>query len=266
MTFAERILTALAGKTWLFSAGQAGFIIKSRSGQLLGIDLYLSDCVERVEGNIGYKRLIPKLLSPAELQFDYLITTHPHLDHFDLDSVPELMSNSRTQLYASVRCREMMDRLYMKGDRTIYVKPGDSYHAGDFNIHFVNCDHGAGAPDAVGVIVEVDGILLYETGDTCLRLDRVDEARQFGRIDYLIAPINGAFGNLNEEDCVRLVGELNPGKVIPCHYGMFASHGGSPGRLYELMKEHGYEQKLQLMCPGEGIRLSTEGEGMKIHE
>ena len=40
--FAIRVLTAPLGKTHLFSVGQAGFIIKSKSGQLLAIDLYLS--------------------------------------------------------------------------------------------------------------------------------------------------------------------------------------------------------------------------------
>ena len=49
LNFATKILTAPLGKTHLFSVGQAGFIIKSSSGQLLGIDMYLTDCVERVE-------------------------------------------------------------------------------------------------------------------------------------------------------------------------------------------------------------------------
>ena len=65
--FALQVLTAPLGKTHLFSVGQAGFIIKSKSGQLLAIDLYLSDCVERVEGNVGFKRLLPKILNPDDL-------------------------------------------------------------------------------------------------------------------------------------------------------------------------------------------------------
>ena len=66
--FALKVLTAPLGNTFLFCLGQAGFIIKSASGQLLGIDLYLSECVERVEGHIGFKRLLPKLLEPFDLQ------------------------------------------------------------------------------------------------------------------------------------------------------------------------------------------------------
>ena len=83
---AMRILTATG--TNIFFAGQAGFIIKSSSGQMLAVDLYLSDCVERLEGNVGFKRLLPKMLSPYELKFDAVICTHPHWDHFDVDAVP----------------------------------------------------------------------------------------------------------------------------------------------------------------------------------
>ena len=46
---AQKIISAPLGRTTLISAGQAGYIIKSSSGQLLAIDLYLSDCVERLE-------------------------------------------------------------------------------------------------------------------------------------------------------------------------------------------------------------------------
>ena len=102
--FAIQVLTAPIGKTHLFSVGQAGFIIKSAGGQLLAMDLYLSDCVERVEGNAGFKRLLPKILCPMDLQFDAVVATHFHRDHFDIDAVPSLMSNGKTRLFASEDC------------------------------------------------------------------------------------------------------------------------------------------------------------------
>ena len=255
--FAIKILTAPLGKTYIFSVGQAGYIIKSKSGQLLGIDLYLSECVERIEGHVGFKRLLPKILSPFELEFDCIIATHPHLDHFDIDSVPAMMSNDKTTLFASADCKNLIENLEMTDEktsgRTIYVKPGDKYTVGDFKIGFVNCDHGEGAPDAVGVIAEVDGKRIYEAGDTCLRLDRTDEYKAFGDIDVMIAPINGAYGNLNAYECAELAMALEPKLTIPCHYSMFASHGGDPGRFCEVMKE----KKLPfiLMAQGEGLTL-----------
>ena len=90
LEFAMKVLSAKG--TSIFSVGQAGYILKSNSGQLLAIDLYLSECVERVEGNKGFKRLLPLILGPSDLVFDVVICTHPHLDHFDIDAIPEMIS------------------------------------------------------------------------------------------------------------------------------------------------------------------------------
>ena len=101
--------------------------------------------MERLEGNIGFKRLLPRLLAPYDIAFDCLIATHPHFDHFDFDSIPELMSNGTTHLFASVECEGLVRELRMTNDGITYIKPGDTYEHGDFTLHFVNCDHGTGA-------------------------------------------------------------------------------------------------------------------------
>lgn len=253
----NNIMAVPFGKTCLFSIGQAGYIIKSATGQLLGIDLYLSDCVERTEGHVGFKRLLPKILDASEIKLDILIATHPHLDHFDIDSIPILMGNNATKLYCSTECCKLIKQTRMDyfNKNIEYVKPGDNKKYCDFTIHFINCDHGTGAPDAVGVIIEVDGKRILEAGDTCLRLDRVEEMLQFGPIDVLIAPINGAYGNLNEEECVQLSSCLKPKNTIPCHYGMFASHGGNPGKFYDLMKVKYPELPFVIMAQGERLEL-----------
>lgn len=253
MDFATMVLNSKFGETHIFATGQAGYIIKSKSGQLLGIDLYLSECVERLEGHMGFKRMLPKILNPFDITFDCIITTHPHWDHYDVDSIPEMMSNSTTQLYASVDCEELVKNAGITNPKIDYIKPGDHRVCGDFTIDFVNCDHGAGAPDAVGVVVTVDGKKIYEAGDTCLRLDRIDEYKKFGTFDIMIAPINGAYGNLNEADCAKLADELNPKLTVPCHYGMFASHGGNPGKFYDIMTNDYPDNKFIIMAQGEGI-------------
>lgn len=256
---AGKILAAEKGKTHLFSLGQAGYVIKSPSGQLLGIDLYLSDCVERAEGHMGYKRLLPKMLGPDELEFEAVVATHPHLDHFDMDAIPGLMGDGggRTRLFATVGCKKLVEQAYLEyfHDRIIYVKPGDVHTVSDFRISFVNCDHGEGAPDAVGVVAETGGKRVYEAGDTCLRLDRVEEIRRFGEIDILIVPINGAYGNLDECGAAELSNALNPGLTIPCHYGMFASHGGNPGKFFDVMRERYPGQEVLLMGQGGHLEL-----------
>ena len=248
LDFVNKVRSARLGKTHIFSVGQAGFIIRSSSGQLLAIDLYLSECVERAEGNVGFKRLLPKILDPSDLHFDVVICTHPHLDHFDMDSVPEMVGNG-TKLFCSTGCEELIKQLQLDyhQENIAYVSPGEHYCVGDFECLFVNCDHGTGAPDAVGVVVKVDGKSIYEAGDTCLRIDRIHEIPQ--PVDVLIAPINGAFGNMNEEECSQLAAALKPTITIPCHYGMFASHHGDSGNFYEIMVEK--QMPFLLMQQGE---------------
>ena len=247
--FVAKVTGSKEGHTHIFSVGQAGFIIKSSNGQLLALDLYLSDCVEHLEGHMGFKRLLPKILKPNELVFDVVICTHPHLDHFDIDSVPHMINNGKTQLLCSVDCEKLIRQsgLENHSSQIEYVKPGRRIVFGDFDIVFVNCDHGTGAPDAVGVVINVDGKTIYEAGDTCLRLDRVKEIPQ--SLDILIAPINGAYGNLNEIECTMLAEALKPSLTIPCHYGMFASHHGDVGEFYNNMTDK--ELPFLLMCQGE---------------
>ena len=250
---AIKVLTAEKGRTHIFAAGQAGFIVKTADGRLIAIDLYLSDCVERLEGHMGYKRMCPKVLDAGELEFDAVVCTHHHWDHFDFDSVPQMMANGRTRLYAAVDCEELVRQTNMEyfSDNITYVKPGDIVDEDGFALQFVNCDHGTGAPDAVGVVIHADGKRIYEAGDTCLRLDRVGEIKQ--PLDVLIAPINGAYGNMDSADCAKLAEALKPRLTIPCHYGMFASHGGDPGKFLELMKEAGLPALI--MTHGEGVSI-----------
>lgn len=239
----------------IFFVGQAGFIIENEMGQTLGIDLYLSDCVEKFEDSMGYKRLTPKIISPDSVKLDFLVATHPHLDHFDIDAIPMMMNKSYTRLFVSYGCKTLVVEKRIDETRVEYVKPGDTKECGDFKLHFVNCDHGSASPDAVGLIVETSGKRIYEAGDTCLRLDRIKEYLQFGYLNVLIAPINGTYGNMNEEECARFSEALNPQLTIPCHYGMFADHGGNPGKFLEIMRNRIPNNEVLLIMPGERIEI-----------
>lgn len=245
---AINILTAQ--ETSLFFLGQAGFVFKSKNGTTLGVDMYLTHCVEREEGHMGFKRLIPIILSPDEIIFDYIVATHPHKDHFDMDAIPTLMAPHHTKLFASVECEADMKRLKLTNENTVYVKPGEQADADDIHLEFVDCDHGIGTPDAFGLIITMDGRRIYIAGDTCLHLEQVPE---LGKIDVMIAPINGKNGNLSERECTELSKALKPGVTIPCHYGMFASHGGDPGVFKECMDA----EKLNylIMAPGERLEI-----------
>lgn len=250
--FKNSVLQARKGETHIFSVGQAGFIIKTKTGRLIAIDLYLSDCVERVEqDHVGYRRLLPKILSADELVFDAIVCTHFHRDHYDIDSVPVLMNNPKSQLFCPQDCEQDIKEERIDNDRVHCVEPGSNFKFEDFELYFINCDHGAGAPFAVGIIVKTDNKIILEVGDSCLRLDRKDEYLRFGKIDVLIAPINGMYGNLDSNDCAKLTNLLKPKLVIPCHYGMFAAHHGDVGLFHEIMDNVYPNNKYLIMSQGE---------------
>lgn len=253
--FARKVMDAPLGVTHLFWVGQAGFIIKSKKGKLLGLDLYLSECVEPVEGHVGYHRLMPQILGYDELQFDVLIATHFHRDHFDIDAMPLLMANDKTQLYCAYDCKDDVERLSIDRNRTTFVRPGESHEIEGFKLNFIDSDHGKGAPEEVGIVVVVDDKRIYETGDTSLHLDWADTISAFGPLDVLIAPINGAYGNLNEQENVDLTAALKPKLTVPCHFGMFASHGGHPGLWKELLEQQLPQQQYKIFTMGEGITI-----------
>lgn len=254
-TFASKVKNAPLGKTHLFWVGQAGFIVKSATGKLLGIDLYLSECVEAVEGHDGYHRLMPKILDYDELVFDVLISTHFHRDHFDVDAMPTLMDNGHTNLFCAFDCMDDVNNLGLDRSRVRFVGVGDTAYIHGFELNFIDSDHGEGAPKEIAPIISVDGKNILEVGDTSLHIEWKNEYLKRGALDVLIAPINGAYGNLNETENVELARLLSPKLLVPCHFGMFASHGGNPGLWKDLLVDN---------CPTQLYKIFTMGEGVEI--
>ena len=236
------------GKLGVFFLGQAGFVFKSNTDKLICIDPYLSDCCNRY---FGFKRLMPYILNPGDIQFDYLLISHAHFDHFDPDSVPVLMSNSKTQLIGAKDVAAECERLNIK-DNLHFLSVGDCFEDKDVKITAVLCDHGKDTPHAIGFMLEVSGKRIYYMGDTAYREDWLDDPF-IKNVDMLILPINGAFGNLNETQAAKVVSKLTPKLAVPCHYWNFAEHGGNPALFCEAMKSYAPDVKYLMMRQGEEI-------------
>lgn len=239
MTTAQRIAhrTVQPGQVAVFWLGQAGFIFKDETGLLTAVDLYLSDCCYR---HFGMRRIMPPVLSPNELELDILIATHAHYDHFDPDSVPWLMAGNRTRLVTAVDALPLCEQLRLPMERVIPLRTGDHIMLGSVEIEAVDCDHGESTPDAIGLLLTIGGKRIYVTGDTCFHPEWLDRA-SLQNLDLLILPINGAYGNLNEEEAARVAAGLQPRLTQPCHFWNFVEHGGNPqvfGRYMEQYAPH----------------------------
>jgi len=249
--FAIRVLadSIPSDKIGVYFLGQAGFVLKTPSGKLIAIDPYLSDCCHRY---FGFKRLMPKILAPDELSFDTLIISHAHYDHFDPDSVPVLMNGNCSLIGAKDTAAEC-ERLNLT-ERVTYLGIGETAEGAECTVKGLPCDHGELAPDALGLLITVGGKRIYYMGDTAYRPDLLENP-ELRDIDLLLLPINGAFGNLNEEQAALVISRLKPGMAVPCHYWNFAEHGGNPGLFQQKMAELAPDCPYTLMYQGEGIRI-----------
>lgn len=232
-------------------AGQAGFILESSSGYTVGIDLYLSNCCQRY---FGFKRLMPYLYDPQELDLDLLIATHAHYDHFDPDSVPLVLSNGKTELVAACDVKAEAQRLGLDESRITYLKEGEVFRNEDICVKAVPCDHGPETPDAIGLLIEMDSKRIYIAGDTAYREDNFSDP-QLAEPDVFIMPINGAFGNMDSVAGAKAAGVVRPKLCIPCHFWNFAEHGGDPAVFAKEMQEKHGDIAYVMMRPGESLCL-----------
>ena len=116
------------------------------------------------------------------------------------------------------------------------------------------CDHGELAPDALGLLLTLGEKRIYFMGDTAYRPDLLENSA-LQDVDLLILPINGAFGNLNEDEAASVVKRLKPRRAVPCHYWNFAEHGGDPFAFMNHMNNDHPELSYLMMRPGETIEL-----------
>lgn len=251
---ADRIkITQLAeNEIAIFWLGQAGFLIKDSSGRTLVIDPYLSDCCER---EFGFKRLSANLILPEELDADIVFSSHEHLDHFDIDSLPKIMENGKTRFVGAKSSARIYREIGLDPDRLTEIEAGQSIDLGWIKLTGVNADHGELAPEAIGVLITLGRTVIYYTGDTAYSPELMEQAIA-AKPDIIILPINGAYGNLNPTDAAKLSADTGAKYAIPCHFWTFAGHGGDPQRFDEEMKTTAPGCKTVFFAQGEMKKFS----------
>ena len=236
MKLADRIAATRpkSGEVALFYLAQAGFYFKTAAGKTVCVDPYLGDCCERL---FHFKRRIPAPMALDELETDVLVATHSHNDHLDPDLLDCVKRHPQTRLIGSPDCRPVYRAAGIADDRVTILAAGESAALDGDRYRAVYADHGELAPDAVGFLMTLDGITVYDTGDTGYCPDKILASLGDVAIDILIVPINPAYGNPGHENAVRLAARIRPRVVIGSHFGMFVEHGGDPGAFLEFAKK-----------------------------
>lgn len=211
---------------WL---GQAGFVMAFADFKVC-VDPYLSDSVEAIE---GMKRLMPPPFAPEELDVDYILFTHDHLDHFDEVSIRRLADRQITYIGPVSCIKKLAECNIHTGillERYGQVTIGDQIT--------VNAAYACHTEDSIGLLFQEKGKTtggLYLTGDTEYS-PKLTGIKPF-QPDAMITCINGKMGNMDYDSAARLAQEIGVKTAIPCHYGMFAENTQNPDKFRDALRQ-----------------------------
>jgi len=242
-----KISTGDIGIFWL---GQAGFVFKTQNQKILYIDPYLTNYVQKIlpEYGIGFKRIMPTLIEPEEVKTDYVITTHSHGDHFDADTLSVLSEDPNIHFIGASDCKVLYEESGIS--KYTILRINEKLTLNSFYLTGTYVDHCELSPEAIGLLFDFDCIKIWYVGDSAYRPDMWDELISL-KVDILIPPINGAFGNMNEVEAAKLAGLSNANVVIPCHFWMFPLHFGQPVKFLEACKKYAPNIQSILLEQGE---------------
>ena len=253
-TFANKIrdLVVEPGSLAIFWISQAGFVYKTPNNKIIYIDPYLSNCVTRMLSDVayGFKRLTLTPIESEEVEADLVLCTHVHPDHFDFDAIPVMARKPGLHFGAAPDCREEFDKLGVPASKYTIFEPGMKVNYDGFSLTGVYADHGKETPHALGYLLQVGDIKVWHVGDTAYRPDMWQDIFEMG-VDVVIPPINGAFGNLDGVAAAMLARDAGAKVVIPCHFWMFAEHGGSPAQFMDACKQYAPGARSLLMSQTE---------------
>ncbi len=259
MDFHHKISSTIPslGSITLFYIAQAGFCIKTSKGRTIMIDPYLSDACERL---FHFKRMIPSLLTPEEVDADLYLVTHHHADHLDPDTIPVIAKSLKTIFVVAPDCRSFLNELEVPKNRYTVLGEGEEWQSEEIKVRAIFADHGELAPDAQGFLIEVEGIKIYHAGDTAFRPEEIISSLRT-EVDIMIAPINGQYGNMTALEACKLASLIKPKILIPCHFWMFLEHvsergKGDPATFLKEVAKLSNDIKGIVMAPGEQLEYS----------
>ena len=235
---------------WL---GGAGFFIEY-NGTKIGIDLYMSNFCMNEKGE--FKRLTLPPIPAEAVEMDYLISSHDHGDHLDMGSLEGWFgSNGNLKLIGPASSLKLAEKIVPPSKMLALDRGGKLDIAPDIGLAGVYCDHGEGAPDAIGVVLNLGGLTIYFMGDMQYHAD-VAELTGTKDVDILLVPINPAFGNPGAEGAAKMTRAISPKIAVPCHFWLFKEHGcGDPGS---------FEKECREIAPGVKICVLAMGEKFEI--
>ena len=178
---------------------------------------------------------------------DWLLVTHPHIDHLDPYSLREVAARSPGLKVVAPAPLESMVREAADVE-FVGVDRGDRIALGADAVTVVPAIHGMTVADSypddprfVGYVLELDGTRFYHAGDTIVS-DGLRAALEPLGVDVALLPVNGRtyyreleglVGNMGTRDAVILATEIGASILVPYHWDLFRGNTEWPGRVVD---------------------------------
>jgi L-ascorbate metabolism protein UlaG (beta-lactamase superfamily) len=174
----------------------------------------------------------PWRLSKGAAAADLVLVTHDHSDHFDKNDIASV-STPQTVVVGPA---EVTGKLI--GAQTRTVVPGETVVVGGVKVTAVPAynlnkysDPKAGVlfhpkeDGKVGYVVELDGRMIYHTGDT----DNIPEMSDID-VDVALVPVSGTYV-MTVDEALEACTRLKAKTVIPMHYATIVGDVGDAERF-----------------------------------
>ena len=237
--------------------GGAGYLIRY-DGRVALLDAYLTDSC-REKGTDRFKRLIPPPINPNDLHPDLILSSHEHGDHFDVGCVPRWMNdNKKALLLGPVSVQKAAADQKIEASRVVCIRESETVPIAGLSVRATYCNHGDDSPEAVGLLIDVFDKRLFFVGDCRYTDDWYKLVGDLGEVDFMMVPINGAYGNPDAVQAAKMVKAVRPTIASPCHYWLFKEHGGDPAEFEKSCEDMGIASLIKFLAVGESLQLSTQ--------
>jgi L-ascorbate metabolism protein UlaG (beta-lactamase superfamily) len=222
---------------WL---GQAGFLVRSPKFSFL-IDPYLSDrLAEKYRGGaFPHERLMAPPITVADApRLDFVVCTHHHGDHLDPPTIHEIASKfPQVRFIVPAPCELELDGAGVKKEQIILAEADREIRLAEtLTVLPLKAAHEKfefdelGRHRFLGYLIQVEGALIYHSGDT-VRYPGLVETLARQKPQLALLPVNGrrpelsekgVAGNFTLEEAVQLCLDAGIPTLIAHHFGMFA--------------------------------------------
>lgn len=216
--------------------GQAGFYFEFGDVAVL-IDPYLSDFVQKTEGN-DLERLIPIPIKPDDFKkIDWLLVTHEHIDHCDPDTILPLINKfPNLKILGPHPVCSVLENLGINKEQIFLATTDWKIINKELKVKAAPASHPEvvkyddGTYEAVGFVIEYKGKKIYHTGDTSVDEEVINVLKKEELIDVGFISVNeknyyrdkaGIIGNMTLREAFQFAQDINVSLFIPMHWDMF---------------------------------------------